>query len=209
MNPQWTTHGQGAKLRKIIASTAAVAIVGLTLAGCGYSSKQASGEIAAGVDLSVTTTAPAPAPVVRLANTSLGTILTDSQGRTLYAFTKDPQFGASTCFDTCAASWPAAQITDEPLIGEGVDTKLIGAIMRKDGTKQLTVNGWPLYRFAADGEVEGATKGQGKQSVWYVVSETGKLIKNSTGSSTSTTTSSSSGTKSGVSAGKIAESDGY
>jgi predicted lipoprotein with Yx(FWY)xxD motif len=122
------------------------------------------------------TTTIAATSAVQVVDSSLGPIVADESGRTLYAFTKDTN-GVSTCYDACATTWPPAVANSTELLGSGVDADLIGTTDRKDGTKQLTLNGMPLYRFAADGDTTGAVKGQANKGVWFVVDADGALLK--------------------------------
>jgi predicted lipoprotein with Yx(FWY)xxD motif len=105
----------------------------------------------------------------------LGEILVDAEGRTLYAFTPDEQ-GASTCYDDCAATWPALTVDGDPVGGDGVDAALLGTVERDDGTVQVTYGDWPLYLFSGD-EAPGDTNGQEIGDVWYVVSSTGTPVE--------------------------------
>ena len=92
---------------------------------------------------------------MRLAESDLGSILVDADGMTLYLFEADTD-GSSTCYDDCAASWPAL-IDDAPSAGAGVDESLLGTTERDDGEVQVTYGGQPLYSFASDqapGDVE-------------------------------------------------------
>ena len=107
----------------------------------------------------------------------LGDILTDSDGMTLYVFTKDtPE--ESTCTDTCAENWPPLTIGDEatPTAGEGVTAKLGMIVRSDDGMAQITVNGMPVYYYAKDMAV-GDTAGQGVNSAWYVLDPAGNMIQ--------------------------------
>jgi hypothetical protein len=70
-----------------------------------------------------TTDAPTAQTSVMLADTPLGKIIVDSQGRTLYAFTNDTD-GASTCTGACAKAWTAATVTGDPMAGPGVTAPL-------------------------------------------------------------------------------------
>ena len=117
--------------------------------------------------------APADATVV-VAESELGQILTDADGRTVYYFANDTE-GVSNCEGDCLANWPAVTVQDTPSGGDGVDAE-IGAITRTDGTIQLTVNGFPAYYFAAD-EAAGDTNGQGVGDVWWVVGPDGEPIE--------------------------------
>lgn len=112
-----------------------------------------------------------------VADSDLGEILTDADGRTLYAFMNDKD-GKSTCTDTCAQNWPALTVDGEPTAGEGVDDELLGTTERDDDTTQVTYNDMPLYHYAAD-EAAGDTNGQGVGKVWYVVGPDGEPIRDS------------------------------
>jgi D-xylose transport system substrate-binding protein len=102
-------------------------------------------------------------------NATLGQILTDSQGMTLYTFNNDSP-GKSTCYDTCAQAWPPLTVGmgEQPQAGPGVNGKL-GVTQRTGGSEQVTYNDMPLYYYKADAK-PGDTNGQGLKNVWYVVS---------------------------------------
>jgi predicted lipoprotein with Yx(FWY)xxD motif len=96
----------------------------------------------------------------------VGEHLVDAEGRTLYVFTNDMP-GMSHCSDDCAANWPPYLVDSAELTaGEGVSAEL-GTIDRGDGTLQVTLDGWPLYYFAAD-QSSGDTSGEGVGGVWFV-----------------------------------------
>lgn len=110
---------------------------------------------------------------VMTADTDLGEILVDGEGRTLYVFVPDGQ-GPSTCTDDCLANWPS--LTGPATAGEGVDESLLGTATRPDdSTEQVTYNGWPLYYFAADPS-PGDINGQGVGDVWFVVDPAGEAV---------------------------------
>ena len=125
-------------------------------------------------DTTAATTAGATADaVVTTAETDLGTILVDAEGRTLYMFAPDKQ-GPSTCLDKCLAAWPA--LTGPATAGEGVDETLLATAERSDdGSAQVTYGGWPLYYFAND-PAPGDINGQGVGDVWYVVDPSGAPV---------------------------------
>jgi predicted lipoprotein with Yx(FWY)xxD motif len=104
----------------------------------------------------------------------LGKIVTDSKGFTLYRFDKDTAKPAvSNCDAKCAEQWPPALVEGPEVTVTGVDTKMIGTVKRKDGTKQLTLNGWPLYRYAKDTGA-GEANGQGVGGTWFAATPEGK-----------------------------------
>ena len=106
-------------------------------------------------------------------NDTLGEVVTDSAGMTLYRFDKDtaepPQ---STCDGDCAAAWPPVPAAGATAAA-GMDKSLLGTVTRSDGTKQLTLGGWPLYRYAKDAKA-GDTNGEGVGGSWYASAPTGK-----------------------------------
>jgi predicted lipoprotein with Yx(FWY)xxD motif len=126
------------------------------------------------------TTAPAAVTIpdsakVMVATSSLGKILVDDKGMTLYMFTKDTP-RTSTCYDKCATAWPPLLTKNMATAGDGADASLLGTTTRKDGSMQVTYNKMPLYYYAKD-KAPGDTVGQDVGQVWYVVDPTGKVIK--------------------------------
>ncbi len=95
------------------------------------------------------------------ADTSKGKALVDGKGMTLYIFDKDTT-GASNCNDQCAINWP-------PLMA-AADAKPSGqwtVVTRKDGGKQWTYKGKPVYAFKKD-EKPGDVAGDGVNNVWHI-----------------------------------------
>ncbi len=128
--------------------------------------------------------APSEAPsaatgdaTIALAESSLGMIIVDAEGKTLYGFTNDTA-GESTCYDQCEQNWPPLLATDPAAIGvgEGLDASLLTTVARTDGTMQVKYGDWPLYYFAAD-SAAGDTNGQGVGEIWFVVGADGALIQ--------------------------------
>jgi len=104
-------------------------------------------------------------------NPTLGDILVDANGMTLYLFLKDT--GTTTaCTGTCAQNWPAL-ISDSPSAGSGADASLLGTT---EDTNQVTYNGHLLYTFVKD-KNPGDVNGQGVLDAWYVVSPSGNPVK--------------------------------
>jgi predicted lipoprotein with Yx(FWY)xxD motif len=103
---------------------------------------------------------------VRLAtNATLGKILTDSEGKSLYFFSKDTK-ETSVCLDGCVSIWPVFYAEDLT-VDSGLDIADFATITRTDGAKQTTYKGWPLYYFANDANA-GDTNGDKVNNVWYV-----------------------------------------
>jgi len=68
---------------------------------------------------------------------------------------------------TPQASAQSAGASAPLLAGPGV-TGALGVFTRPDGTRQVTVNGWPLYYFAGDLK-PGDANGDGVNNNWYVI----------------------------------------
>jgi predicted lipoprotein with Yx(FWY)xxD motif len=135
-----------------------------------------AGAIAAVV---ATTHAGAMTPKAQLnvRTTSLGRILVDAHGRTLYLFRAD-KGTKSACYGKCAVFWPPLLATSGPKTGTGLKGSLFGTTIRKGGAHQVTYDRHPLYRFAKD-KAPGQTTGQGLDffgGLWWVVSPSGAAI---------------------------------
>ena len=119
---------------------------------------------------------------VSLGSTSLGKILVNSGGRTLYLFEKDKN-GKSACSGACAGYWPPLITTGKPVAGAGVKASLLGTTKRADGRMQVTYNHHPLYTFVMD-TAKGQTKGENLDKFgaeWYVLSAAGNKVEPSSG----------------------------
>ena len=119
---------------------------------------------------------------VSLGSTSLGKILVNSGGRTLYLFEKDKN-GKSACSGACAGYWPPLITTGKPVAGAGVKASLLGTTKRADGRMQVTYNHHPLYTFVLD-TAKGQTKGQNLNKFgadWYVLLAAGNKVEGSGG----------------------------
>ena len=121
--------------------------------------------------------APARGAVVSTATTSLGRVIVNSNGRTLYLFGKDSN-GRSACSGQCAAFWPPLITSGKPSVAGGAKASLIGTTKRADGRLQVTYNHHPLYTFVKDTKA-GQTNGEGLNAfgaVWNAMSPAGAKI---------------------------------
>jgi predicted lipoprotein with Yx(FWY)xxD motif len=117
------------------------------------------------------TTGPA---TVASAQSSLGNIVTDAEGRTLYLFAQDDGT-TSSCYDSCATAWPPLLTSGPPTVEGDADAALVGTTERRDGTTQVTYAGRPLYLYAQD-TAAGDVNGQGLGGNWFVLAPDGKPI---------------------------------
>ena len=105
----------------------------------------------------------------------LGTIIVNGQGMTAYVFDHDTaNSGVSTCSGACQSLWPPITSTSATPVVKGV-TGTVATITRSDGTKQVTVNGLPLYTYTPDTK-PGDDTGQGFSGIWWVVGANGSKI---------------------------------
>jgi predicted lipoprotein with Yx(FWY)xxD motif len=106
------------------------------------------------------------------ADLAAGTVVTTAAGATLYRSDRDSaRPPTSNCTGPCAAQWPPMWATNGLPTVDGIDPKLIGLVTRKDGTKQVTLAGWPLYRYAPDSP--GEAEGNGLTGTWHAIGPDG------------------------------------
>jgi predicted lipoprotein with Yx(FWY)xxD motif len=132
----------------------------------------------AGASTSAASVVSAKKELLQKEKSPVGRILVDSKGRTVYIFMADKP-GVSNCTGQCLKFWPSVVAPKKlPKSLPGVTGKL-GVITRTDdGSRQLTINGWPLYLFAGD-TAKGQINGQGSNgggALWWVVGPNGKKI---------------------------------
>ena len=158
-----------------LASAAIIPLVALAVAACGGGGAATAATANASHGASAT---------VDVANSSLGSILVNSAGRTLYLFKADVG-GKSACTGMCAAAWPPLLTTGKPTAGAGLTASKLGTIVRSGGSRQVTYNGHPLYRFIMD-QKPGQTNGQGSTAfgaAWLALSPAGNEISTTPSSS--------------------------
>jgi predicted lipoprotein with Yx(FWY)xxD motif len=105
----------------------------------------------------------------------LGKVVVDAEGYTLYRFDDDKANPpTTTCVDDCAKKWPPVVVDrTAKLRVDGVEDSAVGLLERPDGTTQLTIKGWAVYRYSGDKQA-GATEGQGVGGTWYAITPEGK-----------------------------------
>lgn len=157
-------------------AAALLLVAPLALSGCGT-----SGAVPASLAAPVGNGSAIGGPTVDAARDSLSTTVTfvgtvmTSGGFTLYRNTKDKAAPpTSSCLGTCTGTWSPIGAEAQPTL-DGVDAKLLGTLVRPDGRKQLTVDGWPVYRYIKD-MLPGTVNGQGVDGVWQAVGADGKPL---------------------------------
>jgi len=151
----------------VLAGGAALVVATAALAGCGGS----------GSSSATPKTASGNAATVGVANDSLGKILVNSQGRTLYLF-KGDSGATSSCTGSCAANWPPLLASGKPTVGSGANASVVSTSTRPGGKRQVIYNGHPLYLFKGDTKA-GQSNGEGVNAFgasWFAVSPAGNQV---------------------------------
>jgi predicted lipoprotein with Yx(FWY)xxD motif len=120
----------------------------------------------------------AGAPTLAVKSSAYGRVLFDGRGYVLYAFTRDAK-GRSACYGACARAWPVYSAKGALNPGTGVKSSLLGTTKRRDGRRQVTYAGRPLYYFVGDAK-PGQIRCQNAAEfggTWLVVRPSGKLVR--------------------------------
>jgi predicted lipoprotein with Yx(FWY)xxD motif len=180
-------------MRHLLKLSLPAAAASLLLAACGSSSTSSNTtSSAASTQPAAQTGSSSSGAVVKTASSSLGTILVNSQGMTLYHLSGE-QNGKFICTSSaCVGVW-------HPLIAPSSgapsgEVGSLGTVKRPEGTVQVTYKGTPLYTFAQDKQA-GETNGQGIKDVgtWSVITASPTSTPPSTSSSSAPEKSSSGG----------------
>jgi predicted lipoprotein with Yx(FWY)xxD motif len=118
------------------------------------------------------------APTLTVKSSSFGRVLFDGRGFVLYAFTRDKN-GQSACYGACAKAWPVYYAKATLRAGTGIKRSLIGTTKRRDGRRQITYAGRPLYYYVGDTKA-GQIRCQNVVEfggTWLIVRPSGKLVR--------------------------------
>jgi predicted lipoprotein with Yx(FWY)xxD motif len=114
---------------------------------------------------------------LHVGHTSLGNVLVDGKGMTVYMLTSDKP-NKSNCSGQCLTYWPPVAAQKSGTKSPGV-TAAVGSTKSTAGSLMATAAGWPLYTYISD-KSPGQVTGEGIPSfggVWYVLSPAGKPVK--------------------------------
>ncbi len=173
---------------KLILPTVAASLL---LAACGSSSSSTTNTTTTS-NASPAAQTSSSAAIVKTGSSSLGTILVNGSGMTLYHLSGETT-GKFICTSSgCTAVWHPLTVSAGATPSGQVSS--LGVVKRPDGTTQVTYKGEPLYTFASD-QHAGETKGQGFKDVgtWTVITASGAAPASSAPATTSTQSESSSG----------------
>jgi predicted lipoprotein with Yx(FWY)xxD motif len=155
-------------------------VAALIIAGCGSSSSTTSSTATTSTS-STKSASSAPGPKVSAKSvSSLGPVLVNEEGKTLYVFAPDKE-SKVTCQGECASIWPPLKLESgqKATASGAVKSKLLGKDPDPEGGEVVTYAGWPLYTYTADTS-PGMASGQGLNvngGLWYTISPTGKVNK--------------------------------
>lgn len=113
---------------------------------------------------------------ITTASSEFGEVLWGPNRQVVYIWEKEPSTKAA-CYGDCAAAWPPVLTTGEPVAAGEVEGALLGTTTRRDGSKQVTYDGHPLYYYAHEGPGEVkchnvATHG----GLWWVITPSGQRV---------------------------------
>ncbi len=157
-------------MRNRVLMVSALAAVAVLAAACGSSGGGGSSSGTPASSPTSATSGSSQSVTLKTAKTSLGVVVTDAKGFTLYWYAPDTST-TSKCTGGCASTWPPVTGTPQAASGGSLQGTL-ATITRQDGTTQATFNGHPLYRYALDTS-PGMTSGNGVGGVWQVVKASG------------------------------------
>jgi predicted lipoprotein with Yx(FWY)xxD motif len=152
----------------LVAAPITVLVSGLTACGGGGGSTGAVGP---------PTTATGRPATIGVESTSLGGIVANTRGRTVYLFKRDAGT-KSACTGACARFWPPVRASGGVTAGKGLTTGKLGTSRRPSGRPQVTYNGHPLYTYTGDHK-PGDTNGQGLTAYgggWFALSPAGNQV---------------------------------
>jgi predicted lipoprotein with Yx(FWY)xxD motif len=160
-------------VRKLVAIAVSAGSLVFTAAGCGDESPATK---TVGSDPPAAHTSSADT-TVKVMKTRYGRILVDGRGRALYLFTRE-RGSKGRCYGACAEAWPVFFARGKVRAGTGANGRLIGTTRRRDGRRQVTYAGHPLYYYVTDRKPGQVTCQNVVEygGTWLVVAPNGRAI---------------------------------
>ena len=135
-----------------------------------------AGTVAGALAVTSCSAASSTGLALRTTNTPAGKMVVTGTGLTVYIYLPDQTHPSeTTCTGDCANDWPPILSTSSNPKISGIDRSRVGSVTRPDGTRQLTLNGYPLYRFAAD-QSPGDTRGESVGNTWFAIAPDGSFL---------------------------------
>ncbi len=118
---------------------------------------------------------PTGPATLSVAETGLGPVLVDAEGKTLYLFAND-QGTTTAASGALLETWPPLTVESEEVVaGEGVEEAKLGTAQQADGRLWVTYNGHLLYRFSGDAAA-GDTNGHALGDIWFALTPAGERV---------------------------------
>jgi predicted lipoprotein with Yx(FWY)xxD motif len=185
----WAAAGAGAGMGGLVLLLAACGSSGTNPnAGAAYSGSGMGATPSSSSMTGAGTTSGTGAKTVALTikSTTIGQVLTDAKGDTLYWYSKDTKDGPSTCTGACLTAWPA--VLGQAVAAPGVKfAGQLGDVTDAGGAIQATYNGYPLYTYKED-MAPGDTTGNGAGGVWHAITGSTLTAASSAGMAPATPT---------------------
>ena len=169
--------------RALIALAAAAAVI----AGCGsedegsgmgaMASQKPESEVRSVPDTQGRLAARSPGTRIKLRQSDFGRVLFSGGDQAIYLFTRDSR-RRTRCYGACAKAWPPVFTKGRPRAGQGVKQSLLGTTERRDGRRQVTYNGRPLYFYAHEGPRQVLCQNVEEfGGLWLVVKPDGRPVR--------------------------------
>jgi predicted lipoprotein with Yx(FWY)xxD motif len=111
---------------------------------------------------------------ITVSGSEFGPMVWGPKRQATYVFQRDG-FKRSRCYGACARAWPPVYTTGKPVAGSGARRSLLGSIRRRDGRRQVTYRGRPLYYYAHEGSGEVRCHNIDLNGgLWWVIGADGK-----------------------------------
>lgn len=168
---------------RIAVAAVTVAAIAAVAAGCGSSGSGSSTSTTASGSGMKTSAATVATKQV----SGVGSVLVTSNGMALYTPVQEAN-GMIHCTGSCTAIWVPLTPGASKVTASG-NAGTLAVLRRPDGTKQVTVDGKPVYTFAEDspGQVNGngaSDSFNGQSFTWHAVLAGGKPASGSASTST-------------------------
>ena len=148
----------------LVLAVSAAALAGQAIAAAEPTMRPARGQAAEGTK-------------VKTRSSAYGTVLINARRRTLYLFDREDT-RRSECYGACARAWPPLITKARPVAAGLARRGLLGTVRRRNGAKQVTYAGHPLYLYAHEGPGQIFCQNVDEfGGLWLVVRPNGRAVR--------------------------------